>query len=70
MEFVELDRITEQNNWRSVGNAIIKFYNDFGVEIGERGGYDGAANIQKKVQCHMFLMNHRKQQLPIVAVTT
>ena len=31
MEFVELERITGE----AIGNAIIKFYNDIGVEIAE-----------------------------------
>ena len=46
MEFVELERITEE----AIGNAIIKFYSDIGVEIAECGGqcYDGAANMQSQ----------------------
>ena len=44
MEFVELERITGE----AIGNALIKFYNDIGVEIAEYRGqcYDGAANMQ------------------------
>ena len=60
MEFVELERITEE----AIGNSIIKFYNDIGVEIAECRGqcYDGTANMQsqKKGAAHMFLKNHRK----------
>ena len=46
MEFVELEQITGE----AIGNAIIKFYNDIGVEIAECRGqcYDGAANIQSQ----------------------
>ena len=46
MEFVELQRITGE----ALGNAIIKFYNDIGVEIAEYQGqcYDGAANMQSQ----------------------
>ena len=54
MEFVELKRITGE----AIGNAIIKFYNDIGVEITECRGqcYDGAANVQsqKKKRCSVI----------------
>ena len=46
IEFVELERITGE----AIGNAIIKFYNDIGVEIAECRGqcYDSAANMQSQ----------------------
>ena len=46
MEFVELERITGE----AIGNAIIRFYIDIGVEIAECRGqcYDGAANMQSQ----------------------
>ena len=46
LEFVELERITGE----AIGNAILKFYNDIGVEITECRGqcYDGAANMQSQ----------------------
>ena len=46
MEFVEIERV----NREAVGNAIIKFYNDIGVEIAECRGqyYDDAANMQSQ----------------------
>ena len=44
MEFAELERITGE----AIGNAIITFYNDIGVEIAECWGqcYDGGVNMQ------------------------
>ena len=46
MRFVELERITGEG----IGNAIIKFYNDIGVEIAECRGqcYDGTVNMQSQ----------------------
>ena len=46
VEFVELEGITGE----AIGNAVIKFYNDIGVEIAECRGqyYDGAANMQSQ----------------------
>ena len=37
----------------AIGNAIIKFYNDVGVEIAEFRGqcYDGAADIPSQKKC-------------------
>ena len=46
MEFVELERITGE----AIGNAIITFHNDIGVEIAECRGqcYDDAVNMQSQ----------------------
>ena len=60
MEFVELERITGE----AIGNAIIKFYNDTGVEIAECRGqcHDGAANMLslKKVAASYVLKESPK----------
>ena len=59
-EFVELERITGE----AIGNAIIKFYSDIGVEIAESRGqcYEGAANMQsqKKGASSYFLKESPK----------
>ena len=67
MQFVELERITGE----CVGKALLKFYEDVGVNVKEYKGqcYDGAVNMQsQKKGAASYISKESHQQLTPTAV--